>query len=88
MPDHPSSVTEAGRVLSAPGGAFFSNNTPMGAGALRGLTLALGGVVVSGLVTILQSQTGLPSWLPVIWVPMLIQVLRTIEGAIDQSKVV
>jgi hypothetical protein len=82
------SVTEGGRSLQAPGGAFFSSQKPMTAGSLRGLVLAIVGAVITEVIVLLGNGTvDLPQW-AVAFVPMTIIVLRMIEAYIDQSKVV
>lgn len=82
------SVTVKGRVLQAPDGAFFSSHTPMMTAALRGLVWGIASAMLTELVLVLQSSASLSDqWKPALAL-VLGQVLRLVEGYLDQRSVV
>lgn len=82
------SVTAAGRVLQAPGAAFFADKKPIEAGALRGMVLSLASLFLTAVFETLRQWGGLPPYVYVIWSPVVLFAARLLEAWRDQSQVV
>lgn len=73
------------RVLQSQGGAFFSSMSPQYAAFCRSIVLAVGLAVVEGLISFFTTGDAIPPSLA-LYAPIILVVLRTIEGAIDQHS--
>lgn len=83
------SVTEAGRVLQAPGGKFFSDSAPQVAAVKRAIAIYGTVNVVAGFALFILSHYGVIDTEVVTAAMAMLNVLtRMWEGSVDQGSVV
>lgn len=75
-------VTMPKRVLQSEDGVFFSSFPPQTAGFLRGLAEAVAGGALTAGASWLESGPDVPPEFA-LYIPLLIVLLRTVEGIID-----
>lgn len=84
--DGPHVTMRQGRVLQSEDGTFFSNYSPAVAGFLRSLTQAVIAGGLTAAITFFEAGPEVPESM-VVMIPVIIVVLRTLEGLIDKQSV-
>lgn len=74
------------RVLESAGAPFFGSLPPQWAAFCRSIVLAVGLAIVEGLISFFTTGDAIPPSLA-LYAPIILVILRTIEGAIDQHSV-
>jgi len=74
------------RILQSENAVFFANLPPAAAGTLRGITLGVLLVIIKGALDYLTSGQVLPTGWD-LYVPIILALLRSAEGVLDQHAV-